>query len=79
MCVLKVVYDTRWACAQALAIFCATFWLMSICEDSKPKLGFKDIGRIMETRDGQLTLQGGTKITREKMIHSTDYCQNVGI
>ena len=27
--------------------------------DGKLELGFKDIGRLMETRDGQLTLQGG--------------------
>ena len=54
MCVLKVIYDTRRACVRAHAIFQATFWLMWIREDSKPELGLKDIGRLLETRDGQL-------------------------
>ena len=57
---LKVVYDMRRACIRGLAIFHNTFWPMSIGEDSKPELGLKDIGRLMEIGDGQLKLQGGT-------------------
>ena len=67
-CMLKVVCSMRRACAQALAIFHATFWPMSMREDSKSELGLKDIGRLMKTRDGQLVLQGGA-----------DYCQNIVI
>ena len=48
----------RRAYAKMLTIFHSTFWSMLI-EDSKPELELKDIGRLMETRDGQLKLQGG--------------------
>ena len=58
MCVLKVIYGTRCACARALTIFHGTFWLMLIVEDSKPGVGIKDIGRLMETINGQLVQQG---------------------
>ena len=52
MCVLKGVYSTWCACAPALAIFHATFWPMSIREDSKPELGLKDIGRLKRPEMG---------------------------
>ena len=48
--VLKVAYGTRHACAKAVAIFHVMFCPTSI--------GLEDIGRLMDTRHGQLTLQG---------------------
>ena len=59
MCVLKVIYGMRYACALALGTIQTTFWPMSIGEESKPELGLKDIRRLMETKDRQLKLQGG--------------------
>ena len=41
-----------------------TLVLQNTCKSCT--LGLKGIGRLMETRDGQLTLQGGT-----------DYCKNI--
>ena len=76
MCVLKFIYGKRCTCARALTIFHGTFWPMLIGEESKPGLGIKDIGRLMETVNGQLMLQG---VARERTIHGADYCQNVGM
>ena len=61
MCVLKVVYIRHEACLHLRArnLPCHV-WLMSIGENSKPQLGGKHIGRLMEIGDGQLKLQGGT-------------------
>ena len=36
-----------------LAILHAKFWPISIGEDRNPEIGHKDIGSLMETRDGQ--------------------------
>ena len=67
---LKVVYNMRRDCAQALIIF---HWLMSFREDSTLELVLKVIGRLMEARDGKLMVQGGGR-RRERVIPGSDYC-----
>ena len=74
---LKVVYGTGCAGARVLTIFHAMFWPMSTGEDSKPELGLKNIGILMETRVD--ASRRHRLVARERIIHGADYCQNIGI